>query len=652
LADYFMDLAPVDQPAIPPDAVHTLIDDAIRSARFFVGPDLHLMWQPPVFEETPWDVFRGRLLDPAHTRRAVDFTAWNVYQVDGEVRSAEPLLSVKLDRSAGNIHVVRAVLSYAWEGFDAGNNVVQSRQRAKWVRELVGTISLEGFTAPEELREELMMSLDAAVRGTSRLPLNSVEAPLPAYSLGQLAYLPSRGRHAAVYQPARTWQELLAIKPIPLESVLRSITPLEAPGAAKQYVAQLPAAACDLPRALRQMFTDVSLSPYTSFVDTTVAFVKALVELGAITCADEVDFWGWLLRQLGRHLTAYDLITFHYRGANYPDALLLDTVLKRYFLLIEACPQLFQGNDPGAESSRRLRRRALRQACLLRRYYEGLSVPDEPTSPGENARILPPPHARVPDEQLVNVLRRRKQLYTDEPLAALLTIRARAALRESILDLFRPREWRELGTAVFIDRPFGWGKEVGEPDLTPLLAHVAFSPSIARRRAAELAGLILELKFEGVGGKLLNQHGNEPGWAAAQLAEPDRPIVSLADARRVADDFVILRTLRYGLEEVFSVLDFTPLRTATQFPSLDEQVLVVGLPGPKSSTVLTWFDRDMRKRLEMNADLSEGFAIRAGREMPTAGMRVSRIWDESGVAQSVDIRLPRRAPHPRHPPMP
>src|SRR5262249_47309031 len=156
--------------------------------------------------------------------------------------------------------------------------------------------------------------------------------------------------------------------------------------------------------------------------------------------------------------------------------------LKRYVLLIDGTPDLFSAGG-GCEDAkmRRLRRRALRQACLLRRHYEGLPVPDAPTSPGENARILPPPHQRVPEEQLLQTTRRTKTLYAGEPLSGLLTPKVRALLGESVHDLGEPSEWQELGAALFIDRPFGWGKAVGEPDLTPLLAHLAYSPSIARR---------------------------------------------------------------------------------------------------------------------------------------------------------------------------
>src|SRR4029077_11042057 len=133
---------------------------------------------------------------------------------------------------------------------------------------------------------------------------------------------------------------------------------------------------------MRTMFNEVSLSPWTDFVERALAFVRRLVEGGHLTVAAHVDFLVYGLRQLGRHLTAYDLVTFHHRGANYPDALLLDLVVKEYLRLIELSPELFalEAGDRG-----RLRRRALRQGWMLRRHYEGHLVPDAPTSPGENA---------------------------------------------------------------------------------------------------------------------------------------------------------------------------------------------------------------------------------------------------------------------------
>ena len=86
-------------------------------------------WQETV-EEIPWELFRGRLLDPAQTRQRVRFQSWNLYWLEEGIRSAEPLLSLKLDERREEVHVVRAILSYAWEGYHAGDNVYLSRETA------------------------------------------------------------------------------------------------------------------------------------------------------------------------------------------------------------------------------------------------------------------------------------------------------------------------------------------------------------------------------------------------------------------------------------------------------------------------------------------------------------------------------------------
>src|SRR5207248_10599286 len=137
-------------------------------------------------------------------------------------------------------------------------------------------------------------------------------------------------------------------------------------------------------------------------------------------------------------------------GANYPDALLLDAVLKAYLARAEDSPGLFLGGDgDGGSSRRRLRRRALRQGWLLRRRYEGHPVPDLPTSPGENSRVLPPTHPRVPEEQILQPARRRRRLYADDPLPAHLGPRGAVVLRASVADLEHPAERRALGLALF-----------------------------------------------------------------------------------------------------------------------------------------------------------------------------------------------------------
>src|SRR5262249_2170626 len=92
---------------------------------------------------------------------------------------------------------------------------------------------------------------------------------------------------------------------------------------------------------MRELFHEVSLSPYTDFASKVLRFVELLERQGIWTAEDRIDYLSWILRHLVRHLTAYDLKIFHHRGANYPDALLLDAILKEYLQAIETHPELF-----------------------------------------------------------------------------------------------------------------------------------------------------------------------------------------------------------------------------------------------------------------------------------------------------------------------
>ena len=50
-------------------------------------------------------------------------------------------------------------------------------------------------------------------------------------------------------------------------------------------------------------------------------------------------------------------------------------------------------------------------------------------------------------------------------------------------------ELRELGTALYLDRPLGVYKEPAEVDRTPLLSYEAFSLTIAEARLRNLCGI-------------------------------------------------------------------------------------------------------------------------------------------------------------------
>jgi hypothetical protein len=623
------------------EVVRQIAADVSRPAHFYVGRGLELEWEHADEEEVSWEVFRGRLLEPAHTRQRRRFEVWNVYRRGPEGRSAEPLLALKLDAAAGQLHVMRGLECYVWEGYDSGGGVYLSRERRKWVRELVGTVPLRSFDSAEELHDELICLLFQAVVGASRLPLLSVEAPLPAFTFGELLYCyqaqpAGEGPHrdwrplvAAMLTPAVSWRERAKL----FDVLLRAVPPPEAEEAARALVgrwSELGETPCGLVRLLRTVFNEVSLSPYTDFADKALRFLRALVAQGYLSAEQAVDFLGHLLRQLGRHLTAYDLVTFHHRGANYPDALLLDAVLKEYLAWAGRRPDLF-ADSAGERWRKRLRRRALRQGWLLRRRYEGHAVPDLPTSPGENARVLPAGYPRVPEEQILQPGRRQRRLYDGDPLPA------PDLLRQCLADLQYSDELRELGTALFLDRPFGAGKGPGEPDSTLLLASEAFSRSVAAERLRFLAretGALDE-------GTLLRLQGglNVPGLPLERVGGTARPgAVTLTDARGAAPDFVLRGTTPGSLAALLEQFDFTPLvgRFNLDFLVRRREALVARSPDGPGVLV---YDLFFRPRLELLLSPDGGHAHRAGLEYPAGGLLALRVWEKepSGAWRLIDL---------------
>jgi hypothetical protein len=490
------------------------------------------------------------------------------------------------------------------------------------------------------------------VVGTSRLPLTSVEAPLPDFTLGQLGYFfrPHLADEEAGAGPMPTLADLLQKawarelnwleKTKLLELLLRAAQPEQLEDAANLLVHHWRAGSRqrpeEVPHLLRSMFNDTALSPYTDFVPKTLAFLHCLVKRDALSVEQHVDFVSYLLRQLGRHLTAYDLVVFHHRGANYPDIQLLDAALKEYLNLIERHLSLFLSDlqDREEESTRTRRRRALRQAWYLRRYYEGHPVPDSPTSPGENARILPSPYVRVPELQILDPSQRSKRLFVDDPLSAYLTTKGQEVLRQSILDLRKVAEVKELGMALFLERPLGVFKHPNEPDQTPLFSYEAFSASIAGQRLAELR-LLPELASSFAE---LEAHRVMPGDFRVEglplempATRPRLGAVSLADALKVASDFVLLRTTQRSLVEFLQLFDWSDLgnKVSLDFLFGKQPVLILPATGAAGETEgrLWVYDSNFRKRIELQLQCRAGYTNRGGVESPTAGLKVVRYWN-------------------------
>jgi hypothetical protein len=618
-----------------------LIAELFRPEHFFVGSELVLGWEHVAEQEMVWEIFQGRLLDPAHTRQRRMFAAWKIHEIKptGETAPNEPLLALYLDAEARQLHIVRGVDSFVWEGYDAGGNVYLSRERRKWVRELVHTLHLDRFADAEELRDEVACWLFQAVVGTSRLPLSSIETPLPAFSFGQLfyCYRPEAPQNAGL---VHGWRGLLAdmltsaLNPREeahlLETFLRAAPAREMSDAAAAFVlrwSHCGRTIADLESVLRTLFNQVSLSPYTDLVDKTLAFLRDLESLRLFHTEQVVDFLSYLLRHIGRHLTAFDLVVFHHRGANYPDALLLDSVLKEYLTLLDRRPELLLEageEDEDIRRRKRIRRRALRQGWPLRRRYEGHAVPDLPTSPGENMRVLPPSHPRVPEEQITQPARRTRRLYADDPLLSRLHDRLAEILRQSFLDLEHRDEWRELGLGVFLDRPLGVGKAAAEPDGTLLLSAEAFSTSIARQRLLALADDLGVNREDDLVQRLLARPSLS-GLPLDAIAGAVRPgTVSLADARPTSADFVFLRSTPSSVEALLTQVDFSALLQRFPIDALlhKENVLIAR---SAASGKLVIHDAQFRPRVEMEVAAEAGFESRAGQEYPVDGLRVLNV---------------------------
>jgi hypothetical protein len=669
----------------------------------------------------PWEVFRGHLLDESKTRMQKTFESWNVLVQPAEGGPSEPLLAVLVAPSERVIHVTRSIFSYVQEPYVTQENVVLTREIRKWVRELVATIDLTATggrwptsTRPQHpaaraLERELGHVLLLAVIGTSRLPVTSVESPLPGFSLGRYGYFPNAVASGA---PITTAKELiergLTIETPPLERakllemILRTVHANELGELAERFLEQWQSLGwtnADLTAMLKTLFNHLALTPYTQFVDRLIDLLRELAQPERLGVEEIVDLLSYMLRYLARHLTAFDLITFHNQGANFPDALMVDSLLRAYLQRIERHSDLFQprtGDSQPVDRRKRLRRRALRQGWLIRKECEGHRVPDVPTSPGENRRVLPEPFNRVPDPQLADPLKRRRTLFRGQPAEQMLSDRTRGVLQISIDDLAATRCWigdrqpatelpmspdhgatneavvipatvelRELGMALYLDRPLGVYREPAEVDRTPLLSYEAFSLKIAESRLQRLCGVP---PGKGAGGhapirsqvevrqlvkRLQKAAPTDQGFPVSQFtAAPRLGSVGLEDAQRAAADFQILRTTPVSFRQFLGYFELDRLKA--RFPEVSEwlhtvhEVLAIREPhavearaaGFIIKSVLTIFDQWLQRRLVLGMRVPTGTSKRlsasnlyveiAGIDLPVDGLWVLTVWTRDG----------------------
>ena len=608
----FRPIVLADRRPLTPEIVPATIAELSGPAHFFVRPPLRLTWTYRPDEEVYWELFLSRALDRTQTRRRQRFATWSVRAIDSNGNlSDEPVIAVRYDAATGEVFVTRAVLCHAHESYDEGGNVIETRETVRWQRELVGNIRLASLATRGEFADELACLLFQAVVGTSRLPLTSLEAPLPAYTFGQLGYVYRPGAtgssleldHLLTLVGDRSLADLERVKLT--ELCLRSTNDKTLPAAVPALVDRNSG---DPFARLREVFNGVTLSPYTDFAAKALALPRLARASSLASAAQVADFLTWLLRHLARHLTAYDLITFHHRGANYPDALLIEDVLRELRPLADEAPQLFVAGE-------RLRRRGLRLGLLLREEYRNHTVPDAPTSPGENARVLPEPFVRVPDDQIFAPIMRRRRLFAEDIPGD------RERLRELLRDLDDRRDLMELGTALFLDRPLGAWKQPGEPDQTLLMAHLLFSRSIALRRLQQLARRpevlpdpaavdrwtkhLMSLRIDGL--------ELTPG------GPPPRPgIVSLKDTFMAADDWLVLRTTRRTADDLCRQYQLEGIPPPEQWRLvLPEQIGGV--------SVLRLYDETLSPICDLRLNHSRGYVTRGGAEVLAGGIVPVRI---------------------------
>jgi hypothetical protein len=644
-----------------PEELHDIVRRTLSPGRFLVRAGAVVTCQHDVRQSLSWEILGGHLLDHTQTREVRNFATWDVRlgeTADGS--SSQPLLSVLYAEDVALLYVVRHLLVHGFEAYAAEPNVIMSRPAQKWTRELVGTIHLNQLDA-DELAHQLGRLVLMALAGTSRLPVTSWESPLPAFTLGQCGYLPVTGTQESELPaaPAASPLEFLRRAALAGASLWERAKALDAAlrAASLNELPQLAELVIDLggSNLIRTLFNHLALTPYTRIGENFMALLRHLAAIPRFGAEPAIDLVGYVLRHLVRHVTAFDLHTFHNRGSDYPDLLLLDGLLTLYLELLVDHPQQLDAQTTSKPKSRlaKLRRRALRQAWYVRRHYEGLPVPEVPTSPGDHLRVLPEEFPRAAQEEIIDPRKRRKRLFSDSPLDDLLTEPVQGTLAASLADLADDAELRELGTATYLDRPLGAAKPPGEVDRTPLLTYEAFSRTIAKGRLRDWqkSGMLDATRCEE-----LTRRVDEmalPGYSVAAAGFPPRPgVPCLEDANLAAPDFVFLRTTRSSLDEFLSHFNLEPLRERFHETYLwlcrgKDVLLIRTHTGVRpDQPLLTTFDAASTPRLQLAlvADHCVSYVESAGRELPVGGLHVIGAANAEGNFQSPaeDLRLVAR----------
>src|SRR5207244_5844138 len=183
----------------------------------------------------------------------------------------------------------------------------------------------------DELIARLQRLVFQAFVGT-RLPVTSWESPLPAFQLGQCAYVPGARapQRADAESSVRRVEDIIAAIDLPgklprqslagdaqlvarakgLEAALRASLPDDVPHLAGVLVETLSSSdrRGPLPVQIRSLFAalfhHVALTPYTQLADNLVGLLAILARMPDVGAATVIDVISYMLRHLVRHLTA------------------------------------------------------------------------------------------------------------------------------------------------------------------------------------------------------------------------------------------------------------------------------------------------------------------------------------------------------------
>ena len=587
-----------DSRSIPEDVIAS-VTRVLQPHCLYASPPLQLRVEFCPAETIAWERFQGHLLGASATRQVRQFASWNVrlatIPAELEGTTPEPILSLKWDHDDATLFIVRYLLVEGWETYEPTPGVIASRPARQSLAELVAAVDVAAASSQADLHAQVEQGVRLALTGVSRLPIVSVESPHPLFSYGWCCGGVHSDSSATIARdPLSLFHSELSaaggesgrVRPWLFEFVLRACALEQVEEVADAMIARIADPKAKIPPLLQAVFHHVSLTPMTDFLQKWLHLLDVLAKPARLGVEASIDLAGYMLRHLIRHLTAYDLHRFHSFGANYPDAVFLDQLLRRMVNWSITERPRFVGQEPCAV----LRRRALRMGWMARTHYEGLPVPDHPTSQGENLRVLPGMVA-VPEDQITRPQSRSRKLFLEQPTSQLFLGDAMLVLADALNDLELPQERAELGRAVYLDRPFGILKPMGAIDKTPLISSLAYSESIAagRWKSLQEQGWLRNRAWQSppsaiVGGVSVSRYPTAPRSG----------VISLADARLAAEDFCWLVTTpssrRVLLEQLLpDASDIDWSKPGLFLRTDDAQAARRGEP------FLRWFDREWRE---------------------------------------------------------